>query len=877
MQFLQLYIARPDTGAVLPYAKVTVYLEGTTTKAALFNIVGGRIGNPVAADISGMIGFAAADAIYELHPVSADGKLSVPTIHGVQLVDLMGIVGTITSGLLPYATWAQASTLTLTAGQAVIIPPSDTGTHTDPILGDASFTGSIAGYTLTIPGAITNTLTVGMILTGTGVTTGTKVLSGAGTSWTVDRSQTVASTTITGKMQNSGVFRYVTGTPHGLQRIYEYDGGALSAVQAAATAAIGTIAGATSALGLVLPALPAPADVFAQFTDGAFRGYYQGGAFVTLAPWLTAVTGTFTRGGSQHPYYDSSGLLQQGSADALLYTYDPITLAPLGIVNSPAYTQKFAFTREVGDVGTAWAFSTTAMTLTSNNAVGSDGTAGTAGTAREVAGSASTHRVFYYFDDAGSHITTGHFYIWQLVIRPVSRSKFSLAPVWTSAANIDTTALTSSDPAFHVERLNSGAVRIWSAFTSGTTGIPSFVFNSLDDTGSDTYVGNTAKGYDVLDLMLEEQSAAGGKPSIPLHRPDGTAVSRSADAFAVTLPSGVSHVTFTLGSGTNQVTPVSPGSYAFPTSLTERYVKGFISVDLGAVGTPVTSVAGRTGAVTLAQADIAGLTTGSSPTFAGYTITGVSVTLGSSTQTANSALFQWTAGGPSLTSGDRGVIIGLNAAAAATHAGWSNGVIIGQDAAKSSTNNLTSVIIGDSAVSQSASNSGVVAIGNEAGNSPGNVTAGNVIGNTTNFNGSAGNSGNFDVMGQSACRYMRPVDTVAVGWSAATGNTATKGSHTQSVFIGSGAGALLVGDRARNFIMGYNVDAPTTTTDDYFNLANVLKGSMAGTTPTFTLQKPDGTGARLKTARLNLSALPTSASGLSSGEVWNNSGVLTIV
>ena len=34
----------------------------------------------------------------------------------------------------------------------------------------------------------------------------------------------------------------------------------------------------------------------------------------------------------------------------------------------------------------------------------------------------------------------------------------------------------------------------------------------------------------------------------------------------------------------------------------------------------VTSVAGRTGAVTLAQADISGLTTGSTPTFAGLTV-----------------------------------------------------------------------------------------------------------------------------------------------------------------------------------------------------------------------------------------------------------------
>jgi hypothetical protein len=45
----------------------------------------------------------------------------------------------------------------------------------------------------------------------------------------------------------------------------------------------------------------------------------------------------------------------------------------------------------------------------------------------------------------------------------------------------------------------------------------------------------------------------------------------------------------------------------------------------------VTSVAGRTGAVTIAQADVSGLTTGSTPTFAGLTVGTGSITLGSIT------------------------------------------------------------------------------------------------------------------------------------------------------------------------------------------------------------------------------------------------------
>jgi hypothetical protein len=65
----------------------------------------------------------------------------------------------------------------------------------------ASFTGSIAGTTLTVTGTSTGTVQVGQVLSGTGITAGTYITAlgtgtgGAGT-YTVSTSQTVASTTI---------------------------------------------------------------------------------------------------------------------------------------------------------------------------------------------------------------------------------------------------------------------------------------------------------------------------------------------------------------------------------------------------------------------------------------------------------------------------------------------------------------------------------------------------------------------------------------------------------------------------------------------------------------------------------------------------------
>lgn len=72
------------------------------------------------------------------------------------------------------------------------------GVVTVDISAAVSFTGSIAATTLT-SSAPTGTIAIGQIISGTGVTVGTKITAGSGSSWTVTPSQTVASTTMLGK------------------------------------------------------------------------------------------------------------------------------------------------------------------------------------------------------------------------------------------------------------------------------------------------------------------------------------------------------------------------------------------------------------------------------------------------------------------------------------------------------------------------------------------------------------------------------------------------------------------------------------------------------------------------------------------------------
>lgn len=82
------------------------------------------------------------------------------------------------------------------------------GTMTDegPFIAGPLFTGAIAGTTLTVS-AVTGAIAIGQTLYGAGVTSGTTITAGSGTSWTVSTSQTVASES----MGAAGVNQFAPG------------------------------------------------------------------------------------------------------------------------------------------------------------------------------------------------------------------------------------------------------------------------------------------------------------------------------------------------------------------------------------------------------------------------------------------------------------------------------------------------------------------------------------------------------------------------------------------------------------------------------------------------------------------------------------------
>lgn len=600
--------------------------------------------------------------------------------------------------------------------------------------------------------------------------------------------------------------------------------------------------------GLVLPYISTPTDIFAQFAED--RYYDAGSSTTVLADWLTAVSGSITRGGSNHWYVDSAGVLTNGSANTLRQTFNPTTLAAKGALIEPAATQLWAYSQMPATTsGTAWRFTGAGIgALVGMNQTGPDGTT-SAGTFTEDT-STGNHYSWYYY--ASGTVTSGSPYGYQFWLKANGRTKIKLrldartgVPGVSSggfnSVTVDLTAGTVTS-GWDIEEWPDGFFRISCTATATASGVAGFQYYLLDGTGSDSYTGDGTSGVIFGPIQFEAVA-----PSSYIQRLTTTAATRSADNLALTLPAGVADVTFTLADGTQSIASVSPGSYSFPTSLGQP-VKQFITVDLSSVGTPVSSVAGRTGDVTIAQADVAGLTTASSPTFAGLTTSAAYASIGGlfyyQTTSFISIGEHSNNGLGAIVGTPRGIRMGWNSADNCVT--FSNSIVIGPNAAASATSIATSGVYNDTAASVATTISGSEISGNEAGNNIASISASNLNGNFAMGSATGKAALRATVDGHQAMRFNGGTDTVAFGSFAGYGNGSAIGTHTNCVYLGSYAGDNMEGDRTGNILIGKSARGPTATTDNYLNLGDVFKGSMSA--GTFTLTNSAGGAASLATA-----------------------------
>ena len=129
------------------------------------------------------------------------GYTSTPTVY---LSEVKG-GATLTAVLSATATTSTIATAGVSTNQITVAYDTDPGSFTlgtsvtitgfTSKTGPATFTGSITGTTLTVS-SVTGTIAIGQGVTGTGVTSGTYITAGSGSSWTVSVSQSVSSTSM---------------------------------------------------------------------------------------------------------------------------------------------------------------------------------------------------------------------------------------------------------------------------------------------------------------------------------------------------------------------------------------------------------------------------------------------------------------------------------------------------------------------------------------------------------------------------------------------------------------------------------------------------------------------------------------------------------
>ena len=122
MQYYEFIACRGDTGALLPLAKITVFLAGTTTLASIFDSAGAGLANPTTAAMSGLVGFAATNGAYDIQIASSDGSYLAPKVHDLQLYDLAQLdaqVATVTAATTTPEFLAIAADLALGAASKI--------------------------------------------------------------------------------------------------------------------------------------------------------------------------------------------------------------------------------------------------------------------------------------------------------------------------------------------------------------------------------------------------------------------------------------------------------------------------------------------------------------------------------------------------------------------------------------------------------------------------------------------------------------------------------------------------------------------------------------------------------------------------------------
>ena len=218
----QYYIAsipNPGANGTITVSNNIVYTTNITATNSTANYVTfGTTNNMIVGEAiitggSGNIGGLATNTTYYvLQIIDSRNAVLTATANGTTAVAVSTATGTFG------VTVGQAITLTtVTANNGflqatAVCPPAIT--YSTPTATATSTASSISGTTLTVGGTVVGTFAIGQGLQGTGILSGTSIISGSGSTWTVSVSQNVGPIAING-IATQATITVNTTSPHG--------------------------------------------------------------------------------------------------------------------------------------------------------------------------------------------------------------------------------------------------------------------------------------------------------------------------------------------------------------------------------------------------------------------------------------------------------------------------------------------------------------------------------------------------------------------------------------------------------------------------------------------------------------------------------------
>lgn len=234
---------------------------------------------------------------------------------------------------------------------------------------------------------------------------------------------------------------------------------------------------------------------------------------------------TFTRAAGAATYFDSAGVLQNAGTNVARFDYDPVTLAPGGLLIEEARTNTYLQSGNLA-VGAPW--TVTGATATTGTAA-PDGTTNAAFIKED--GGNSTHQIIQ-----ANTFSSGVTYAWSIFAKAGTRhiisangmglAGASLTPQWDVGAGTDITTGSNANFTHGIQAMGNGWYRCWFTWlTANTTAATIFMCAAANGT---SYQGDNASGLYLWGAVME--AGAFATSYIPT---TGATATRAADVAQI--------------------------------------------------------------------------------------------------------------------------------------------------------------------------------------------------------------------------------------------------------------------------------------------------------------------------------------------------------